>query len=96
MKTYRNLYPRIHAFENLHLAFVKARRGKRSRPDVAAFEQNLELALPRLQDELASERYRPGRYRHFTVYEGKPRRISRAPFRDRVVHHALCNVIEPM
>lgn len=95
-KTYKNLYPKICAFENLYLAFRKARRGKRSRPDVAAFEHNLELELVHLQDELRAERYRPGRYRHFTIYESKPRRISAAPFRDRVVHHALCNIIEPI
>ena len=96
MNTYKHLYPRIYAFENLYAAFRKARRGKRSRPDVAAFEFDLELELPRLQEELSTETYRPGPYYHFTVYERKPRRISRAPFRDRVVHHALCNVIEPI
>jgi RNA-directed DNA polymerase len=96
MKTFKHLYPRIYDFENLYLAFHKARRGKRRRPDVAAFEMNLELELPRLQDELASQSYHPSPYNHFTIYEGKPRRISAAPFRDRVVHHALCNVIEPI
>jgi len=96
VKTFKRLYPKIHAFENLYWAYRKARKGKRSRPDVAAFEFNLELELPQLQLELASETYRPGLYRHFTLYERKPRRISAAPFRDRVVHHALCNVIEPI
>ncbi len=37
-----------------------------------------------------------GSYRHFYIYEPKKRKISAAPFRDRVVHHALCNVIEPI
>ncbi len=108
MKTYKNLYPRIYDFENLYLAYRKARRGKRKRPDVAAspalhqtqcgasVEFNLELELPRLQEELADETYRPSPYRHFTLYERKPRRISAAPFSDRVAHHALCNVIEPI
>ena len=96
MKTFKNLYPRICAFENLELAFRKARRGKRRRANVAAFEGNLDLELLSLQDELLSGTYRPGGYRHFTLYEGKPRRISAAPFRDRVAHHALCNVIEPI
>ncbi len=96
MKTYKNLYPRICAFENLEIAFRKARRGKRHKPNVAAFECNLDLELLDLQDDLLSGTYRPGGYRHFTIYEGKPRRISAAPFRDRVVHHALCNVIEPI
>lgn len=96
MKTFKHLYPRICAFENLELAFRKARRGKRGRPDVAAFEVDMDLELLALQEELVAGAYRPGRYRHFTIYEGKPRRISAAPFRDRVVHHALCNVIEPI
>ena len=96
MKTYKNLYPQICAFENLYLAFKKARRGKRRRPDVAAFESNLDQELLLLQDALQAQRYKPGPYRHFIIYEGKPRRISAAPFRDRVVHHALCNILEPI
>lgn len=96
MKTYKRLYEQIVTFENLYWAFRQARRGKRGRPDVAAFEFDLELELSQLQQELADESYRPGAYRHFTVYERKPRRISAAPFRDRVVHHALCAVIEPI
>jgi RNA-directed DNA polymerase len=96
MKTHRHLYASICTFENLHEAFRNARRGKRSRPDVATFEFNLEPELTQLQQELVDRTYRPGSYRHFTLYERKPRRISAAPFRDRVVHHALCNVIEPI
>ncbi len=96
MKTFKNLYPKIYAFETLEPAFRKARRGKRHQPNVAAFECNLDLELLALQDELADESYRPGGYRHFTIYDGKPRRISAAPFRDRVVHHALCTVTEPI
>ena len=96
MKTFKQLYPRICAFENLELAFRKARRGKRSRANVAAFEGDLDIELLALQEELLAETYQPGRYRHFTIYEGKPRRISAAPFRDRVAHHALCNIIEPI
>lgn len=63
---------------------------------MAAFENNLDQELLQLQDELQAQTYRPGAYRHFSIYEAKPRRISAAPFRDRVVHHALCNVLEPI
>ncbi|MDD4091928.1 MAG: RNA-directed DNA polymerase [Smithellaceae bacterium] len=49
-----------------------------------------------MQTELADKRYSPGPYREFTIYDRKTRRISAAPYRDRVVHHALCNVIEPI
>jgi len=96
MKTYKNLYPRITGFDNLRLAFKEAARGKRSRPDVAAFEFDLEDNLLALQDELESQAYAPGPYYTFRIYDPKPRLISAAPFRDRVVHHALCLVIEPL
>jgi len=96
MKTYKQLYPQICTFENLYLAFRRARKGKRSKPAVAAFENNLEDNLIALQDTLQEERYQPGAYTNFTLYDGKPRHISAAPVRDRVVHHALCNVIEPI
>ncbi len=96
MKTYKHLYPQITAFENLHRAFKKAARGKRGRPDVAAFEFDLERQLLNLQADLQTETYRPGAYYNFRVYDPKPRLISAAPFRDRVTHHALCNVIEPL
>ena len=70
-------------------------RGKRGRGPAAGFEYRLEDNLIRIQVELASETYHPGFYVNFTIHEPKRRLISAAPFRDRVVHHALCNVIEP-
>ena len=73
-----------------------AARGKRFKPGVARFFFDLERELLRLHEELASKTYRPGPYRTFTIYEGKTRQISAAPFRDRVVHHALTGVLEPI
>ncbi len=96
MKTYKHLYPMITHFENLCLAFKNAARGKRSRPDVAAFEYHLEENLLTLQAELQSQTYAPGSYYNFRIYDPKPRLISAAPFRDRVAHHALCQIIEPI
>ena len=90
------LMDQIADFENLYAAFRKARRGKRLREEVAAFEYHLEGHLLRLRDALRQGTYRPGPYRRFTIADPKPRLISAAPFRDRVVHHALCNVIEPI
>ncbi|MEW5958352.1 MAG: RNA-dependent DNA polymerase, partial [Chloroflexota bacterium] len=63
---------------------------------MAAFEYRLEDNLLQLQVELQTESYRPGPYRSFYIHEPKRRLISAAPFRDRVVHHALCNLIEPL
>jgi RNA-directed DNA polymerase len=71
-------------------------RGKRSRLDVARFLLNLESELWLLRRELEEERYHPGPYRSFRVRDPKPRLISAAPFRDRVVHHALTQVLEPI
>lgn len=62
MKTFRNLFGQVYAFENLYRAFRRARRGKRDREEVAAFEYDLEQNLLRLQDELQSGAYRPGPY----------------------------------
>ncbi len=95
MKRLAGLWERIVAFDNLLLAYRKARRGKGRRPAVALFCLRLEQELLALQRELESGAYRPGAYRQYTIYERKPRLISEAPFRDRVVHHALLNVIEP-
>ena len=91
----RDLYPRITAFPTLLGAFRKASKGKRYRPDVLAFGANLEADLFQLQHELRSFIYAPGSYRQFMVHEPKPRWVSAAPFRDRVVHHALIGVIAP-
>jgi hypothetical protein len=91
-----DLYPQICSFENLYLAYRRARRGKRSRADVADFEFNLEEELLHLREELASQTWQPGLYRSFYIHEPKRRLISAAPFRDRVVHHALCSVLEPI
>jgi len=96
VKTYKNLYPQICAFDNLYQAFHSARKGKRSRPEVAAFEYHLEPELWQLQQELEEKTYQPGPYHHFYIIERKKRKISAAPFRDRVVHHALCRVIQPI
>ncbi len=96
MKRYGNLYPQIIEFENLLLATRKAQRGKRFRENVLAFNYDLEKELVQLQNQLKTKTYQPGAYRTFTIKEPKTRMISAAPYRDRVVHHALCNIIVPI
>jgi retron-type reverse transcriptase len=81
---------------NLWQAYRRARLSKGSRIDVARFDLNAEVELYHLQHELQASTYEPGGYRHFTIYERKPRLISIAPFRDRVVHHAVMGVLEPL
>ena len=96
IKTYKQLYPQITSFDNLYYAYKGAARGKRGHGDVAAFEYDVDANLLLLQEELVNQTYRPGAYSNFYIYEPKPRLISAAPFRDRVVHHALCQIIEPI
>lgn len=96
MKTYGGVYPQICSFENLWEAARRAQRGKRFQRSVARFNFHLERELFRLQEELLAQTYQPGTYHEFTIYEPKKRMISAAPYRDRVIHHALCNVIEPI
>ena len=91
-----SIFEAITDWDNLWRAFRQAARGKRRTLSVATFEQQLADALIDLQNALRARSYRPGAYRHFLIHEPKRRKISAAPFRDRVVHHALCNVIEPL
>jgi hypothetical protein len=90
------MYSQLTSWDNLLLAYHKAAKNKRGQPNVAAFEHRLEENLLQLQIELASFTYCPGPYHSFAIHEPKHRLISAAPFHDRVVHHALCNLIEPI
>ncbi len=94
MKSFNNLFEQIYSFENLHLAYLKARKNKRYKKEVLEFSANLEEQIITLQNELIWETYRPGKYREFYVTDPKTRLILALPFRDRVIHQALYNVIE--
>ena len=96
MKRHKRLFDAICSWPNLRLAARRAQRGKRFKANVAAFNFDLERELLRLQWELQEQTYLPGPYFEFYITEPKRRLISAAPYRDRVVHHALCNVIEPI
>ena len=72
-----------------------AARGKKRKPDAAAFLLNMEPECFRLAAELAGGTWVPGAYRSYVIREPKPRLISAAPFADRVVHHALVSLLEP-
>lgn len=89
------MYTHLYSWNNLCLAYRNAARGKRGKPPAAGFEYLLEDNLIQLQKELQAKTYQPGAYHSFYIHEPKHRLISAAPFRDRVVHHALCNIIEP-
>lgn len=94
-KTLRNVYEQVFDFENLWEAYRKARRGKRYKEAAASFDMNAPEQIFQLQQELREGTWQPGRYHHFYIHEPKKRLISAAPFRDRIVHHAVVNVLEP-
>jgi retron-type reverse transcriptase len=95
-RSFSHLWERIIDFENLYRAFCEASGGKRYRREALKFKSNLEENLIILQNELEWDMYKPAPYRQFYVYEPKRRLISAPTFRDRVVHHALCQIIEPL
>lgn len=96
MKTYNNIFSRIFDYNNLYSAFIAARRNKRYRSDILKFSYKLEENLKNIQYDLIYKTYQPGAYRTFYVYDPKTRLIMAAPLKDRIIHHALCNVIEPI
>jgi len=92
----RDLWNELCSYENLELAYRKARRHKTLKPYVIEFEKNLKGNLLLLRTELLLHSYSPIPLVNFTIYDPKLRKISKSDFRDRIVHHALCNIIEPI
>jgi RNA-directed DNA polymerase len=93
MRRYGNLYEQVTGFSNLLSASHKAMLGHKQKTAEARFFFNLEDELIILQRELLTHSYQPSPYRIFFIREPKPRQICAAPVRDRVVHHAICNVV---
>ena len=90
------LYNKIYDWNNLLVAFKKARKGKSTKNEVMEFEYNLENELYSIQTDLSKNSYDFAGYNFFTIKEPKQRLIACAPFKDRVVHHAICNILEPI
>ncbi len=96
MKSYGHLWKQIISENNLHEAWWRVRRGHGDSAAVLNFESALDENIAALWRDLSSCTYEPGCYRQFRVMDPKPRVISCAPVRDRIVHHALCGVIAPI
>jgi retron-type reverse transcriptase len=91
----RPSFEAVASFENLYDAFVIAWRAKTKRPDVARYAMTWEKEIQQLSRSLLAGSYKPGEYRIFLVHEKKTRTIMAAPFVDRIVHHAVCNIVSP-
>jgi RNA-directed DNA polymerase len=96
MKINNDIYPQIYNKKNLILAYKKARKGKTKKDYVLEFEKNLRENIINLHTELQKEIYSPKPLVTFILRDPKTRRISKSDFRDRIIHHALYNVIEPI
>ncbi|MBR4741488.1 MAG: group II intron reverse transcriptase domain-containing protein, partial [Desulfovibrio sp.] len=92
-KTAKGLWEKFLAWDNFMLAVKMASKGKRYHWEVLRFIDNLEENLVTIRDQLANETWYPGTFRTFTIFEPKERIIHAPSFRDRVVHHALVQVI---
>lgn len=96
MRRHGNLFAKMVAPENLLLAFVRAKRGKSWQSAIKRVERDLEGNLERLRKSLVNKTFTTSPYRLKTIYEPKKRTIYRLPFYpDRIVQHALMNVVEP-
>ena len=92
----KDLWQELCSYNNLELAYKKARKHKTTKDYVINFEKDLQNNLILLRSELLLHCYNPKPLVNFIVRDPKTRKISKSDFRDRVVHHALCNIIEPI
>jgi RNA-directed DNA polymerase len=96
MKIYYNLFKQIISPENLFFAWDEFKRGKISREDVLEFDFKREEKIFALQRELVSKTYKHSPYSSFRICDPKPRQIHKATVRDRLVHHAVFRVLNPV
>ncbi len=93
MKRIGNIIPRVAEYGNLTLAFWKAAKGKRLCREVRIFEANLTSHLAQLSQDVTSGMLIPGKFHRFVVCDSKRRIIHAASFRERVLHHAIMNIV---
>lgn len=97
MKRIDNIFYKICSIENLRLADEIARRGKKRKPGVVAFNRNREALLEELHYKLLAGEYRTSKYFHFKVHDPKERTIAALPYYpDRIVHQAIVNILGPI
>jgi retron-type reverse transcriptase len=96
MKVYKKLFNKVISLENLFLSWGEFKRGKSRRADVLEFEFKLEENIFALQRELADKTYKHSPYSSFRICDPKPRLIHKAAVRDRLIHHAIFRVLNPI
>lgn len=97
MKRLNNLFQHIISGENLNIADKKAQKNKSNQYGVKIHNNNREENILKLHYSLISKTYRTSEYDIFKVFEPKERDVYRLPyFPDRICHHAIMNVLEPI
>jgi RNA-directed DNA polymerase len=96
MKRINNLWEEIISIENLYLADQNARRGKLLSYGVRKHDSDRDANIAELHESLKNKTYKTSEYSVFKIYEPKEREIYRLPYIDRIVHHAIMNVLEPI
>ena len=96
MKRAANLYQQIPVYENICLAYTKAVKGKQNRHEVIVFKNKFEVNINNLIEQIKNETVEVGDYRFFKVFDPKPRFICAAKFPERILHHAIMNICEPV
>jgi retron-type reverse transcriptase len=96
MKRTGNLFEQIVDRDNLRLAYSRALRGKRARRDAQQFAQRLDQNLEEMAEQVAAGTYPLGRYQQFIIHDPKERIITAPCFAERVLHHGIMNVCEPI
>lgn len=96
MKRATNLFEQITSYSNIRTAWLKSLRGKRKSPAVIQFSCNVDSNLNKIQIKICSKNPGWGNYRQFKIFDPKERVISAVPFEQRIMHHAIINVLEPV
>jgi len=96
MRRQGRLFKALVSRENLRLAFLKALRGKRGSKAALLFCRDVEAGLEEVRQRLLAPCPVWGPYRSFVITDPKERTISAAPFPERIMHHAIMNVLEQL
>jgi retron-type reverse transcriptase len=94
--TANNLWEKVVDFENVYRAYRAAVKGKRYHNEILNFRNNFEENILAIIEDLNEGTYKPLPLRQFYIREPKTRLISAPAFRDRIVHHSLVQIIEPL
>lgn len=96
MKIYKDIFEKIVSLENLFSAWNKFKSDKGKKKDVQRFEWELEQNIFQLHRELRTRTYKHHNYSSFFIRDPKQRHIHKAEVRDRILHHAIFRIINPI